>query len=242
MRDMMRRLSQLTSHEVDQLKEQFELFKKLTAGEVKKAWKEVESHERELNRQQEMYRSMLSEYYSLLESKKAMELHTLRASDGYTSPNLNESKLQTMNISHINIGKLNLSSTKKGKRKTLSKRTSQELHHQSMYNSKKSKSSMISKFPSLPKHHNMPSTSLNFSPSIRNNSEMRDTMKGILTAEEKQYQILRKFVKHSSPGKPHRHGNVAGSDFRPSMLQLQLAANINESKLNASQSDIEAYP
>lgn len=238
LRDMMRKLSQLTSAEVDQLKDEFENFKKRTAAEVKKAWKEVESHDRELNRQQDMYRSMLSEYYSVLETKKAIDLYNIKmAAEHQPQTNLQDTKHQTMNISHINIGSINLGKTKKNK--TMEKRASYVNPHKSLHShtSKTSKTELKGKFPVIGNQMNQSkliSTTLNFSPSIRNHSEMRGTMKDILSAEEKQYQVLRKFVKHSPGSLPKRADSKSPSEFRPTMLSLQIAANINDSKLNTS--------
>ena len=108
MRDMMRRLSLLTSKEIDGLKDEFESFKKHTSADVKMAKKEVEAHERELARQQEMYRSMLTEYYSALETRKTIDYNNLKISADIGNQTTNELKSQTMNISHINIGNIHI--------------------------------------------------------------------------------------------------------------------------------------
>ena len=85
------------------------IFKKKTAAEVKKAWKEVESHERELEKHQEMYRSILSEYYSALEVKKAMGIQNINAeSDIYQSPHISELHNQTLHVKNLNIGSINI--------------------------------------------------------------------------------------------------------------------------------------
>ena len=167
---------------------------KRTAAEVKKAWKEVEAHERELKRQQEMYRSMLTEYYSALESRKAIEIHSMKMGADFKEQSIIDT------VSQINLGLDVKPKTHKnsGLNKTPSKLQS-AYHHNSMQTNRVSKAS--NKFPNISitgkSNSKMMTTTLNFSPSIRNHSEMRQTMKGILSTEEKQYQVLRKFVKYS---------------------------------------------
>ena len=230
MRDMMRRLSLLTSKEIEGLKGDIESFKKNTSADVKMAWKEVEAHERELTRQQEMYRSMLSEYYSVLEARKVVDYSNLKISSDIANTN-NDLRPQAMNISHINIGKLSIN---KGMRPNAT-------NSKSLTYGKTSKSDIKSEFPKIKVQPTKiaNASSVNFSPSIRNQSEMRKTMKGILNTEEKQYEVLRRFVKDSSKKSVNRTINISPSEFRPSLISLQLAANITESKLNSSFSDNE---
>jgi hypothetical protein len=193
-REMMGRLSRLTASEVDVLKEEFDRFRKKTAGEVKRVWKEVEVYDRELKRQQGVYRGMVKEYFEILQAKRIDCIKDVRDDELYRS--MADSKHQTVNVSHVNIGSVNLSGKTQGRKKTLSKRIKDNDHHKSMCHTNKKRKN--AKFPFIQDNvTSFPPASLNYTPSIRNNSEMRETMKGILNAEEKQYQILRKFVKYS---------------------------------------------
>lgn len=216
-KSMMKDLSQLTSAEVDELKLEFEDFKKKTATEVKNAWKEVEAHERELKRQQEMYRSMLTEYYSALESRKAIEMNSLKMS---FEINKDTPLPITDVVPQINIGDslLNIQHNRKYSMGKKSPSNLQNIYHNnSMTSGRASKAK--GKFPKIGSGSSnsskkMISTTLNFSPSIRNHSEMRQTMKGILNTEEKQYQVLRKFVKYSPKAAHNTSSFKQPTEFR----------------------------
>ena len=219
------------------------LLNKKTTAEVKKAWKEVESHERELERHQEMYRSMLSEYYSALEAKKAIDIQQMRiGADNMKPKNLKDYQNQTLNVSNLNIGTIHINKTNRNKKE--SKRRSSTYHNRSLNNTKTEKTDLSQNLPKIGRmkkeRDSLRGSFMNFSPSIRNNSEMRGTMKDILSVEEKQYQILRKFVKYS-PNSPNKNGiKNSPSEFRPTKLTLQLASHINESTLNNSVSERSA--
>ena len=221
----MRRLSVLTSKEIDGLKEEFDNFKKRTSAEVKMAWNEVEAHERELTRQQEMYRSMLSEYYSAIEARKSIDIQNMKFANEIVNQSAQDSKPQTLNISHINIGNFNFN--KSSKQKITG-------HSKSLHYGKTSKADIKNEFPKIQIQTNkkLISSSMNFSPSFKNEYEMRKTMKGVVNAEEKQFRIMNKYLKHSTNQNSSKPYYRSPSEAKPSITSLQLVEKINESKFS----------
>ncbi|CAI2383692.1 unnamed protein product [Moneuplotes crassus] len=220
MREMFKKLSELTSLEVDQVKDDFSSFRNQVISEMKQAWKEVESHERELQRNQELYRSMLNEYYSILEAKKVRGFESIHFGEEILkSPSTEHMRKSSINVKNIKMRTSSISKSTNPQKRT--KRTNFSHHNKSVYNPNTSKNSLKSNIPhgvsNLPSLH----SSLNFSPRVRNKTEMRGAMKEIISAQEKQYQLLRKFVNY-----PQHSPKKSPSEFRPSKLSLNLASNI----------------
>ena len=191
------------------------------------AWNEVEAHERELTRQQEMYRSMLTEYYSAIEARKSIDIQNLKYANELASQTMQESKPQAVNISHINIGSFNVNKLSKQKIGG---------HSKSLHYGKASKADIKNEFPKIKMQTNnqFVSSSVNFSPSFRNEYEMRKTIKGVLNPDDRQYQITRKYANNQSKKNMAKSYNRSPSEAKPSISSLLLVEKINESKITTN--------